>query len=438
MPDREDLAATAVLQAEAARPGRRRRFGLLRHLGPGLISGAADDDPSGIVTYSQAGAQLGYAACWVLLACYPLIVATQEISARIGRVTGGGIIANLRRRYPAWLIAVLAALIVLTNTINLGADLGAMADVMQLLLGGPRLAYVVLWGGLCAGSLLCMRLGLYIRLVKWAALSLLAYVLAAFSVAPAWGIVLRHTVLPALPRDVSSVMILAAVVGTTISPYLFIWQSSLEAERAAHLPDLRASEAAPVARAEIKRIRADTCAGMLVATVVAYAVVVTAGSTLHLAGIGELETTAEAAQALQPLAGPFTHTLFSVGILATGLLAIPMLAGSAAYAVGESRGWPIGLARAPRKAPGFYSVIAASTLAGVALNFVGFNPVRVLVWSAVINGVLSVPMLVAMMLVAVRPEIMGGLALTRPLRIVGWLAACVMGVVALSTLAALT
>lgn len=417
------------------RPPRPRLHALLRQLGPGLISGAADDDPSGIVTYSQAGAQLGLAACWVVLLCYPLMVVTQEISARVGRATGGGVVAALRAHCPGWAVLGVVALVVFANTVNLGADLGAMADVLSMLLGGPRLAYVALSGAACAGLLLRLRLGLYVRFVKWAALSLTAYVLAAVRAGSPWGGLLHHLPGPELLRDAPSVAILVAVLGTSISPYLFIWQSSLEGEQARGEPGLDGRGAAGLAGDEEKlRIRVDTCAGMAVAVLVAYAVVLTAASTLHASGVVAIETTAQAAEELRRVAGPWTHLLFSLGIVATGLLAVPMLAGSAAFAVGEGLGWTCGLAWAPAEARAFYGCILAATAAGMAMNLLGLDPVRLLLWSAVINGVLAAPVLAAIMLLAGRREIMGRLVLSRPLAALGWLATAAMAATALGFL----
>lgn len=432
-PRRRAVPGTA---GPAARPPRR-RLALLHQLGPGLVSGAADDDPSGIVTYSQAGAQLGYAAGLILLPCSPMMVVTQEISARIGRATGGGVVAALRARYPASVVHGAVALVVFANTVNLGADLGAMADVLRLLFGGPQLAYVALCGAACAGLLLLLRLELYMRVVKWAALSLLVYVVAALGAAPAWGSLAEHLSAPSLPLDAPTVAIVVAVMGTSISPYLFIWQSSLEGERARELPGMRGMAASFLAGEEVRRIRIDTCAGMAVAVLVAYAVVVTAASTLHAAGVTEIGTTAQAAEALHQVAGPLAHLLFSLGILGTGLLAVPMLAGSAAFAVGEALGWPVGLARAPGEARAFNGCILAATAAGVAMNLLRIDPMQALLWSAVINGLLAAPVLVLMMLVAVSPAAMGPLALRRPLAILGWLTAAAMGLAALGLLGTL-
>ena len=420
-------------ESAPARSGGRLDF--LRHLGPGLISGVSDDDPSGIATYSQAGAMLGYAACWIMLLCYPLMAITQEISARIGRATGTGVVGIIRRHYPPWVLKPIVGLVVFANVVNLGADLGAMADVLHLLIGGSPHLYVVLFGGLCAGLLTFIRFERYVWFMKWASLSLFAYFLTAFSVPIPWDRVLYHTLVPSLPLDGPSVAVFVAVMGTSISPYLFVWQSSLEGERARGLPKLRRHSATGMlASEEVNRIRIDTYIGMAVATLVAYAVIVTVASTLHASGMTEISTSAEAAEALRPATGPFAYVVFSLGIIGTGLLAVPMLAGSAAYAIAEGRRWPVGLARAPHEAKAFYGSILAATVGGVAMNFARIDPIQALLWSAVINGLLAVPVLALMMRIAVEPAIMGRLVLGGRLRLLGWSATAIMAATALGLL----
>jgi len=412
-----------------------RRPGFLRHLGPGLISGVSDDDPSGIATYSQAGAILGYAACWIMLLCYPLMAITQEISARIGRATGTGVVGIIRRHYPPWVLKPIVGLVVFANVVNLGADLGAMADVLRLLIGGSPHLYVVMFGGLCAGLLTFVRFERYVSFMKWASLSLFAYFLTAFSVPIPWESVLYHTLVPSLPLNASAVAVFVAVMGTSISPYLFVWQSSLEGERARGLPKLRRHSATGMlASEEVNRIRVDTYIGMAVATLVAYAVIVTVASTLHASGMTEISTSAEAAEALRPATGPFAFVVFSLGIIGTGLLAVPMLAGSAAYAIAEGRRWPVGLARVPREAKAFYGCILAATVAGVAMNFAHIDPIKALLWSAVINGLLAVPVLALMMRIAVQPGIMGRLVIGGRLKLLGWGATGIMAATALALL----
>jgi Mn2+/Fe2+ NRAMP family transporter len=413
-------------QVDSTLPG---WFSFARHLGPGLVSGASDNDPSGIATYTQIGAQLGYAACWIMPLCYPMMIASQEISARIGRATGGSVISVIAHRFPGWIVQPVVALVVVANVVNLGADLGAMAAVLHLLIGGPTLLYVQLFGALCAGLLIVLDFNRYTQTVKWAALSLFAYFFTAFSVHIDWLVLLRHSFIPTLPTSVSSLNIIVATLGTTISPYLFIWQSSLEGERARGQPHLHGRSAAMI-NAEVSRIRIDTYTGMAVANLVAYAVIATATVTLHASGMHEINTAAQAAEALRPSLGPLAYAVFSFGILATGLLAVPMLAGSAAYAFGEGRHWPVGLARKTRDASAFYGCIVMAVVAGIAMNFAGIDPVRALIWSAVINGVLSAPVLVLMMLVAVRTDVMGSLTLRWPLIVLGWLTTLVMAAAA--------
>ena len=419
-------------------PGPLRRFDILRHLGPGLISGVSDDDPSGIATYSQAGAMLGYAACWIMLLCYPLMAITQEISARIGRATGTGVVGVIRRHYPTWILKPIVGLVVFANVVNLGADLGAMAEVLRLLIGGSPHLYVVLFGVLCAGLLTVFRFETYVGFMKWASLSLFAYFLTAFSVPIPWERVLYHTIVPSLPHSAAAVAVFVAVMGTSISPYLFVWQSSLEGERARGRPKLRRHSATGMlASEEVNRIRIDTYIGMAVATLVAYAVIVTVATTLHASGITDIETSAQAAEALRPATGPFAYAVFSLGIIGTGLLAVPMLASSAAYAIAEGRRWPVGLARAPHEARAFYGCILAATVAGVAMNFTRIDPIRALFWSAIVNGLLAVPVLVLMMLIAVKPAIMGRLVLSWRLKALGWTATAILAATAIALLATL-
>jgi Mn2+/Fe2+ NRAMP family transporter len=416
---------------EQIEPGLPRWFSFARHLGPGLVSGASDNDPSGIATYTQIGAQLGYAAFWIMPLCYPMMIASQEISARIGYATGGSVISVIARRYSGWIVQPIVALVVFANVVNLGADLGAMAAVLHLLIGGPNWLYVPLFGVLCAGLLILLDFDRYTRTVKWAALSLFAYFFTVISVHVDWLSLLRHSFIPTLPTSVSALNIVVAALGTTISPYLFIWQSSLEGELARGQPHLHGRSPAMI-DAEVSRIRVDTYIGMAVANLVAYAVIVTAAVTLHASGVREIDTAAQAAEALRPSLGPLAYAVFSFGILATGLLAVPMLAGSAAYAFGEGRHWPVGLARKTRDASAFYGCIVAAMAAGIVMNFTGIDPVRALIWSAVINGVLSAPVLVLMMLVAMRKDVMGSLRLHWPLITLGWLTTLVMAAAAVA------
>lgn len=400
----------------------------LRVLGPGLITGASDDDPSGIGTYSLAGAQFGFGIGWTMLLCYPLMVAIQEISALVGRTTGHGVAGNIRRHYSGWLVQSVVVLLFIANTINIGADLGAMADAMKLLVGGISLPYVVLFGGICVAAQIWLDYARYAAILRWATLSLFAYVATLFAIRVPWGEALRGVVVPHIELSGDFVTMIVAILGTTISPYLFFWQSSQEAEdqRIApyRKPLVKAPEQAPAAQS---RIRVDTLVGMGLSNLVSLSIIITTAATLHARGITNVATSAQAAEALRPIAGDFAFAIFALGIIGTGLLAVPVLAGSSAYAIGEARRWPVGLARRPREAAAFYGALAAATAIGVLINLMPIDPIKALFWSAVINGVVSVPVLALMMLIAARKSIMGEFTITMPLKIVGWLATGIIG-----------
>jgi len=406
---------------------------LLGVLGPGLITGASDDDPSGIATYSQAGAQFGFQLCWVMLFSYPLMAAVQEISARIGRTTGHGIAGNIRRHYSSGLLQASVVLLLVANVINLGADLGAMGNVLHILIGGPEQLYVVLVGLICLTMQVFMQYTRYVAVLKWTTLSLFAYFGAVLMVKVPWGQVAWHSVVPSMSFDKDAITTVVAVLGTTISPYLFFWQSSQEAEDQRVKPEreplVDAPEQAPGA---IERIRVDTYVGMAFANLVALAIIVTTGATLHVQGITDIQSSTQAAEALRPIAGSFAFAVFALGIIGTGLLAVPVLAGSAAYAIGEARHWPVGLARQPMEAKAFYATLAIATVIGIIVNFIGVDPIRALYWSAVINGVVAVPVMIVMMLMASDRRVMGELTIPSALKAVGWIAT---GVMALSAVA---
>lgn len=392
-----------------------------------MITGASDDDPSGIATYSQAGAAFGFAMCWVLLFCFPLMAAIQEISARIGRVTGRGIAGNIRAHYPAWLLRLIVPLLLIANTINLGADLGAMGDGLRLLIGGRGGLYVVGFAVCCGALELFSQYDRYTAVLKWFSLVLIAYLIVALMVDVPWGVVLHRTFVPQFSLASDYVVTVVAVLGTTITPYCFFWQSSEEAEDERVDPGAHALIAAPEeAPRQISRMRLDTYIGMGYSNLISLSIIVATAATLHPAGVTDIQTSAQAAEALRPLAGPLTFALFAVGIIGAGLLAVPVLAGASAYALGEALGWPVGLGRAPLEARAFYGTIAASTLIGVAVNFVGLNPIRALFWAAVINGVVAAPLMVVIMLLASRKDVMGRFVLPRPLRAMGWLCTGVM------------
>src|SRR5665213_1020233 len=369
-------------------------------LGPGLITGAADDDPSGIATYSQVGAQFGYAIGWTMLFSYPLMAAIQEISARIGRVTGRGIAANLRIHYPLPLLHAMVVLLLVANIINLGADLGAMGDALDLVVGGNyRAVYVVGFAVLCAALQIFSRYERYVMILKWSTVVLLAYVATALAIDIPWGTVATHVLLPSITVNSDYLIAIVAVLGTTISPYMFFWQSSEEAEEE-RLDPAQAPliEDGHDATAQIHRIEIDTYIGMSVSNIIGLFIIITTAATLHAHGITDIQSSSQAAEALRPLAGKFAFLLFALGIVGTGLLAVPVLAGSAAYAVGEALQWKVGLGRLPHEAKAFYGLIAAATLIGIVINFVGLDPIKALYWSAVINGLVAAPLMVVMML----------------------------------------
>jgi len=400
--------------------------GFLKSLGPGLVTGAADDDPSGIATYSQVGAQFGYGLAWTMLFSFPLMAVIQAVSARIGCVTGCGIARNLRRHYSPWLLRAVVLLLLTANVINLGADLGAMGAALGLLIGGPEHLYTVLFAVVCILLETFMSYARYAAVLKWATLSLFAYVAVVFAAHVPWGSALYGALVPQLVFDAPHAMALVAVLGTTISPYLFFWQAGQEVEEL-HRRHVKALCVAPRdAGPELARIRTDTAVGMGISNLIALFIIFATAATLHASGVTEIQTSSQAAEALRPIAGVFTFALFAAGIIATGMLAVPVLAGSAAYGVSEVFGWTEGLERRPREAKSFYATIAVATLGGVALNFTSLDPVKALYWSAVVNGVLAAPLMAVMMVIAMNPRIMGRLTLPRPMLVVGWLATSVM------------
>jgi NRAMP (natural resistance-associated macrophage protein)-like metal ion transporter len=399
----------------------------LQKLGPGLITGASDDDPSGIATYSQTGAQFGYGMAWVMLFSYPLMIVIQEICARIGRVTGVGIAGNMRGHYPRPLLFAIVSMLCLANVFNLGADLGAMGAAGQLLLGGPLLPYIVGFAALSLILQIYVRYTTYVKYLKWLTLALFAYVLTAFVAHVDWTAAVRSMFLPSISFNAKYFTTLTAVLGTTISPYLFFWQASEEAEDVRNNRKEHALKRAPQeAEEQFARIRVDTYAGMGLSNAVALFIILTTAATLHAAGIHDVETSAQAAKALEPLAGRFAFELFAVGIIGTGLLAVPVLAGSAAYGVAETFRWHASLESRPNKAKQFYGVLAVATVVGLSLNFIGLNPIRALFWSAVINGVVSVPLMIVTMRMASNRKVMGEFILPPYMRVMGWVATAVM------------
>jgi NRAMP (natural resistance-associated macrophage protein)-like metal ion transporter len=409
---------------------------LLKVLGPGLITGASDDDPSGIATYSQVGAQFGYGLSWVMLFSWPLMCAIQEISARIGRVTGRGIAGNLKHHYPRGIGYAIVLLVVVANVINLGADLGAMGAGLKLLIGGPALLYVAGFGVVTVLLETFSRYSRYVSVLKWLTVSLFAYVAVALVVHVPWRLVGHSLIVPRITWSAAYLTSIVALLGTTISPYLFFWQAEEEVEDVKERPQARPLERAPEqAPAEFERIRIDTYVGMGLSNAVALFIILTTAATLNAHGVTDIQTSAQAAEALRPIAGRFAFFVFALGIIGTGLLALPVLAGSSAYALGETFGWHVGLARKPNRAKAFYSCIAVATLIGILLNFSPIDPIKALFWSAVVNGVVAAPVMVLMMLLASNKAVMGDFKLHTGLKLAGWVSTLVMAAAAVALFA---
>jgi len=407
----------------------------VRRLGPGLITGAADDDPSGIATYSQAGAQFGFSMLWTVVFTLPLMAAIQVVSARIGYVTGRGLAANIKARFPRPVLLGVVGMLLAANTLNIAADIAAMAEALRLVLGGSAHVYAITFGLLCLVLQVFLSYGAYVRWLKWLTLALLSYVAVAFTLDVDWWKAAQQIVRPQLPGGHEVLLMIVAVFGTTISPYLFFWQAAQEME------DVNAGPGHPHSQAEVRwhlrRIKWDTVVGMAFSNLIAFFIILSTAATLNAAGVHDIQTSAQAAEALRPLAGELTFVLFSMGIIGTGLLAVPVLAGSAAYAVAEAAGWRGSLSlRLDRgEGRGFYGVVAVATLGGVALCFTPTDPVRELFWSAVINGVIAVPIMAVMMLLATRRDTMGEHVIGRRLRALGWLATAVMAGTVIAMLA---
>ena len=405
--------------------------GFLSRLGPGLVTGAADDDPSGIGTHSQIGAEFGYNLSWSFVLSFPLLAVIQMVSAEIGRVTGRGIAANLRRHYPRPLLWLAVSLLLVANVINLGADLSAMGASLQLLIGGNLREYTLALGLICAGLEIFMDYRSYASVLKWATLTLFAYVGVVAVAGVDWPSALKSFFIPQISWTTSYATGFVAILGTTISPYLFFWQAGqeVEEERRSHAKPLCVApkEAGP----ELKRIRDDTLFGMAFSTIISIAIVFSTAATLHKSGIVQINSAAEAAGALRPLVGSFASALFAAGIIGTGMLAVPVLAGSAAYATTEVFGLASSLDAKPFRARFFYGVILVTTLAGASFERLGLNPIKALYWAAVINGILAVPLMALMMLIVRNPKAMGELTLAPRQTILGWTATLVMAVATL-------
>jgi NRAMP (natural resistance-associated macrophage protein)-like metal ion transporter len=405
----------------------------IEELGPGLVTGAADDDPSGIATYSQAGAQFGYGLLWTMVLAYPLMSAVQLVSAHVGRVTGTGLANNLVSSFPKRVVGLLIGILVITNTINIGADLSAMAASASLVAGGGEHVFVIVFAIVSTLLQLYVPYRQYARILKWLTLTLFAYVGVVLLVHIDWPEALLGLV---WPRNLGSAALLTivAVFGTTISPYLFFWQSAQEAEDLIASKRRSIRQAPRSARAQFQRMRVDTLVGMGFSNLIAIAIIMATAATLHVQGITQIKSAAEAANALRPLAGPFAFGLFAVGIIGTGFLAVPVLAGSAAFAVAEVFGWKEGLEYQPRQAAGFYAIIVAATIMGVLIDWSPLDPIRALFWSAVLNGLAAVPLMMAMMIVVSRHQVMGRFTASRSLLLFGWAATLVMAAAAAAML----
>ena len=404
--------------------------GLLSKLGPGLVTGASDDDPSGIATYSQVGAQFGYTLLWTMLLSYPLMAAIQEICGRIGRVTGCGLAANLRKSYPKPILVFVLLLMSAANVFNLGADIGAMGSSMALLLPRTATLFTVVFGIFSLVAVVLVPYTSYAKYLKWLTLSLFAYIGVAFMVHIPWREVLHATLVPRMQFSRESLIALIAVLGTTISPYLFFWQASQEAEEVRNNQGEEALKRAPSqAPKQLQRIHADTMIGMAFSNAVAFFIILTAAATLHAHGMTNVSTCAQAASALEPIAGRFAGLLFVCGIVGTGLLAVPVLAASSAYAIGEGCRWNTSLESRPHEAKRFYGAIGVATAIGLLMNFLHIDPVKALVWAAVLNGLVAAPLMAVIMHMASSNKVMGKFKIPTYLLWTGWVATATMACV---------
>lgn len=382
---------------------------LLKRIGPGFITGAADDDPSGIATYSQTGARFGYGQLWTALFSFPFMAAVQEMCGRIGTVTGNGLAGVIRKHYPRSILSIAVLLLLAANILNIGADLGAMAAAAELVLGMPILFWLLLLTGITLALEMFIPYATYAKYLKYLTISLFAYVAAAFMVKQDWSQIAWSTLVPSLTLGKDAVLNLVAVLGTTISPYLFFWQASEEVEEeiADHQLTSMGAHRPTVTGKQLRVMRRDTIIGMLFSNIIMFFIMITTAATLGAQGITEINTATQAAEALRPLAGSFTFLLFALGILGTGMLAVPILAGSASYAIAEASGMKEGLYRKPKDARGFYGIIALATLVGLLINFLHVPPFKMLYYTAVFNGLIAPPLLVLILLIANNKKIMG-------------------------------
>ena len=412
-------------------PKRKTRNLVFRLLGPGLVTGAADDDPSGIATYSQAGAHFGYGLLWTVFITTPFMIAIQLVSAHIGRVTGKGIVANAKQFYPLPLVLIPVGLLVIANTINIAADIAAMGEALYLVIGGLKHEHALIFAACSVLLQVFVPYHRYAPILKFLTLVLFLYVAVVFTIDVPWHAVLAATVIPTISLNYDYLLLVVAVFGTTISPYLFFWQASHEVEE---MRRNRSRQRLPLnllvrgGGSELRRMTVDTTVGMTFSNLIAFFIIIATGSTLNAHGVTDIETAAQAAEALRPIAGDFAFLLFALGIVGTGLLAIPVLAGSAGYAVAEIFGWPSTLEARFPEAVGFYLIILAATIIGFAMGFLPINPIQLLVWTAVINGIVAVPIMALMMLIVTNKTVMGRFQARPSLAWGGWGATALMGI----------
>ncbi len=403
---------------------------LLKKFGPGFVTGAADDDPSGVTTYSQTGAIFGFTQLWLALFSFPFMVVIQRMCGRIGMVTGKGLAGTIRTHYSKKVLYFAVTLLIITNTINIGADLGAMASSAQMLLGIHPVFWLVIITGLIIALEVFVTYKTYSKILKYLALSLFAYVITAFIVKPDWILILKSTVIPQFQFSGTYLLNVVAILGTTISPYLFFWQTSQEVEEeiySGNISDMD-SEKPKVTRKGVANMNIDTIVGMLFSQAIMFFIIVTTAATLNAKGVTDILTATQAAEALRPIAGNFTYLLFAVGIIGTGLLSVPVLAGASAYAVAETIGLKEGLSKKSRVAPGFYGIIAASTLIGMLINLVGIDPIKALYYAAALNGLTAPPLMILIVLIANNKKIMGKFVNKRISNILGWSIVSIMSI----------
>ncbi len=407
---------------------------IFQKLGPGLVTGAADDDPSGIATYSQAGAQFGFSLLWTVFLTTPFMIAIQLVSAYIGRVTGKGLAGNLKEHSPRYVLYLLVSLLLVANTINIAADISAMGEALYLVVGGLKREHALIFVAASVLLQVFVPYHQYSRYLKWLTLTLFCYVGVIFFVDIPWSAVVLSTILPHFLSSADYWMMLVAVIGTTISPDLFFWQASQEVEEMnrghGHRRPLK--QLGHGGNPELERIALDTLVGMIFSNLIAFFIILTTAVTLNAHGMKDIQTAADAAEALRPIAGDFAFALFALGIVGTGLLAIPVLAGSGAYAVAETFAWPSSLEARFPEAKGFYFIILAGTIIGFGLGFTSLDPIKMLVWSAVINGVVSVPFMGMMMMLVTNADAMGRFKAGAKLTLVGWVATALMAVVVIA------